>query len=194
MADAKYFELVRHPPNVRWVEVMHVANVTPLMRRVTFGGPELAGFISLAPEDHIKVPPETRAIAVLAVGGEEEQQPLAGATPPVVEWVFRSTPAASVAESYRSALARVLPAEGSGFAWLAGEASEVRAAYDELVRARGFDKHASKRLGTGNAASPTTITTRRSHDTSAALKAIRRPYAAGGGPESIDFLELFIPN
>lgn len=242
------FQLVRHPLEIRRLEVVQVHELTPMMRRITLGGSALQGFTSLAPEDHIKVffpapgqdepvvpvlgphglvppqdgkpivrdysvrrfdaarslleidfflhedggpasswaaqaavgqrlaiggprgsrvlvprfdwqlfvgdetalpqigrrieelPAETRAIAVIAVNGEREQQSWLSAAPLVVEWVHRPAPTASVAEAYRASLARLLPVEGNGFAWLAGEASEVRAAHDELVRVRGFDK------------------------------------------------------
>jgi len=92
--DERYFQLIMHP--LRHLEVVKVTELTPMMRRITLGGPELEGFISLAPEDHIKV--------------------------------------------FFVALRKVLPDTGSGFAWLAGEASEVRAALDKLVKVHRFDK------------------------------------------------------
>jgi NADPH-dependent ferric siderophore reductase len=49
------FELVRHPLVARLLEVTAVRAVTPRMVRVTLGGPELEGFVSLAPEDHVKL-------------------------------------------------------------------------------------------------------------------------------------------
>lgn len=244
--DKKFFRLEKHPLKVRHMEVVQVAQLTPGMRRVTFGGADLAGFTSLAPEDHIKVffpaegqerpvvpvigplgiplplngkplardytvrrfdaarclldidfflhgdagvaarwaaqaapgqqlalagprgsfvltekfdwqlfigdetalpeiarriedlPGDTRAIAVLAVDDAHEQQPLISDARLQVEWLHRKTLAGSVADAYVAALTRVLPSEGRGFIWLAGEASEVRTVYNDLVRVRGI--------------------------------------------------------
>ena len=46
---------VTHEIKRRRLEVLRVVDITPRMRRVTFGGPELAGFISLGSDDHIKL-------------------------------------------------------------------------------------------------------------------------------------------
>jgi len=46
---------VRHEIVVRTLQVRAVANVTPHMRRVTLTGADLAGFVSPAPDDHVKL-------------------------------------------------------------------------------------------------------------------------------------------
>ena len=46
---------VTHEIKRRRLEVLRVVDITPRMRRVTLGGPELAGFISLGSDDHIKL-------------------------------------------------------------------------------------------------------------------------------------------
>nr|WP_314467488.1 siderophore-interacting protein [uncultured Novosphingobium sp.] len=46
---------VRHELHRRTLVVSRVENVTPNMLRLTLSGDELAGFTSLAPDDHIKV-------------------------------------------------------------------------------------------------------------------------------------------
>ncbi len=46
---------VRHEPRYRMLEVQAVHDLTPRMRRVVLGGPELAGFVSLGAGDHVKV-------------------------------------------------------------------------------------------------------------------------------------------
>ncbi|MGY0559231.1 MULTISPECIES: siderophore-interacting protein [unclassified Luteimonas] len=46
---------VRHPLVFRRVEVREVIDLTPHMRRIVVGGPELEGFHSASPDDHIKV-------------------------------------------------------------------------------------------------------------------------------------------
>lgn len=53
--DKKSFRLVRHPLKVRMLEVLETREITPKMRRISLGGPELEGFTSLAPEDHVKL-------------------------------------------------------------------------------------------------------------------------------------------
>lgn len=46
---------VRHPIVFRRVEVREVVDLSPHMRRIVVAGPELDGFHSAAPDDHIKV-------------------------------------------------------------------------------------------------------------------------------------------
>ncbi|KAA5838991.1 siderophore-interacting protein [Pseudomonas chlororaphis] len=46
---------VSHEIKRRRLEVLRVVDLTPRMRRITLGGPELAGFISLGSDDHIKL-------------------------------------------------------------------------------------------------------------------------------------------
>lgn len=44
---------VTHEIKRRRLQVLRVVDITPRMRRVTLGGPELAGFVSLGSDDHI---------------------------------------------------------------------------------------------------------------------------------------------
>lgn len=46
---------ITHEIKRRRLEVLRVMDVTPRMRRVTLGGPELAGFVSLGSDDHVKL-------------------------------------------------------------------------------------------------------------------------------------------
>ncbi|WP_300632066.1 siderophore-interacting protein [Pseudomonas sp.] len=46
---------VTHEIKRRRLHVLRVVDITPRMRRITLGGPELAGFISLGSDDHIKL-------------------------------------------------------------------------------------------------------------------------------------------
>ena len=46
---------LRHPIAFRTLEVVRVERLTPHMRRVVFGGRELDGFHSAAPDDHVKL-------------------------------------------------------------------------------------------------------------------------------------------
>ncbi|MFO2466414.1 siderophore-interacting protein [Pseudomonas sp. 15FMM2] len=46
---------VTHDIKRRRLQVLRVVDITPRMRRITLGGPELAGFVSLGSDDHIKL-------------------------------------------------------------------------------------------------------------------------------------------
>ena len=46
---------IRHTLRMRRLEVARVANITPHMVRVTLRGDDLAGFVSSAPDDHVKL-------------------------------------------------------------------------------------------------------------------------------------------
>lgn len=54
-STAKIIERVMHPTARRCLRVARVADVTPRMRRVTFTGEALEGFVSAAADDHIKL-------------------------------------------------------------------------------------------------------------------------------------------
>ncbi len=72
---------VMHEIKRRQLEVLRVTDLTPRMRRITLGGPQLAGFLSLAPDDHIKLmfprtPEEAAALPTLVLGqGDEGPKP-----------------------------------------------------------------------------------------------------------------------
>ncbi|MFE8873650.1 siderophore-interacting protein [Acetobacter persici] len=53
--DGPEIRRVRHELIKRSLEVLAVERLTPHMIRITLGGPELAGFISSSPDDHIKI-------------------------------------------------------------------------------------------------------------------------------------------
>jgi NADPH-dependent ferric siderophore reductase len=46
---------VTHEIKRRRLNVLRVVDITPRMRRITLGGPELEGFVSLGSDDHIKL-------------------------------------------------------------------------------------------------------------------------------------------
>lgn len=71
---------VNHPIRQRRLHVLRVTELTPRMRRITLGGPELAGFVSLGTDDHIKLlfgctPQEQQAIDTRNLGGEGSVRP-----------------------------------------------------------------------------------------------------------------------
>jgi len=67
---------VMHEIKRRRLQVLRVQDLTPRMRRITLGGPELAGFISLGTDDHIKLffpqtAAEQTALETLVIGTKD---------------------------------------------------------------------------------------------------------------------------
>jgi NADPH-dependent ferric siderophore reductase len=65
---------VMHEIRRRRLEVLAVTELTPRMRRITLGGAELAGFVSLGADDHVKLffardAAERQALETLVLGG-----------------------------------------------------------------------------------------------------------------------------
>ncbi|MEX0162424.1 siderophore-interacting protein [Pseudomonas brassicacearum] len=53
--DPNAIHRVTHEIKRRSLQVLRVQDLTPRMRRITVGGPELAGFVSLGTDDHVKL-------------------------------------------------------------------------------------------------------------------------------------------
>ncbi|ROM86884.1 NADPH-dependent ferric siderophore reductase [Pseudomonas brassicacearum] len=53
--DPTTIHRVNHEIKRRRLQVLRVVELTPRMRRITVGGPELAGFVSLGTDDHVKL-------------------------------------------------------------------------------------------------------------------------------------------
>lgn len=53
--SASEIHRVNHEIKRRKLQVKRVVDLTPRMRRITVGGPELAGFVSLGTDDHVKL-------------------------------------------------------------------------------------------------------------------------------------------
>ncbi|OOG82482.1 NADPH-dependent ferric siderophore reductase [Pseudomonas sp. A25(2017)] len=53
--DPNTIHRVSHEIKRRRLQVLRVQDLTPRMRRITVGGPELAGFASLGTDDHVKL-------------------------------------------------------------------------------------------------------------------------------------------
>ena len=71
---------VMHEIKRRRLQVLRVLDLTPRMRRITLGGPDLAGFISLGSDDHVKLlfPQNAEELAALehfAPGANKDQGP-----------------------------------------------------------------------------------------------------------------------
>ena len=72
---------VMHEIKRRRLQVLRVVDLTPRMRRITLGGPELAGFVSLGTDDHVKLlfpqnAAETAALEHLVLGAGKTDQPM----------------------------------------------------------------------------------------------------------------------
>jgi len=80
-ADTQTIHRVMHEIKRRRLQVLRVVDLTPRMRRITLGGPELAGFISLGTDDHVKLlfpltAAETAALETLVLGAGKTDQPM----------------------------------------------------------------------------------------------------------------------
>jgi NADPH-dependent ferric siderophore reductase len=74
-------ESVRHAMAVRRTSVSAVRPIIPSIVRITLAGPELAGFASLGPTDHVKVyfpDPVTGELTVPELGADGLQRPAGG--------------------------------------------------------------------------------------------------------------------
>lgn len=72
---------VSHEIKRRRLQVLRVVDLTPRMRRITLGGPELAGFVSLGSDDHVKLlfpqnAAEQAALETLVLGAGKDNGPL----------------------------------------------------------------------------------------------------------------------
>jgi len=72
---------VMHEIKRRRLEVLRVVDLTPRMRRITLGGPELAGFVSLGTDDHVKLlfpqnAAQQAALETLVLGAGKDNGPM----------------------------------------------------------------------------------------------------------------------
>lgn len=79
--DTQTIHRVMHEIKRRRLDVLRVVDLTPRMRRITVGGPELAGFVSLGSDDHVKLlfpqnAAETAALETLTLGAGKTDQPM----------------------------------------------------------------------------------------------------------------------
>jgi NADPH-dependent ferric siderophore reductase len=74
-------ETIDHPLAMRRAEVVAVRAVVPSIVRVTIAGPELTGFASVGPTDHVKVffpDPATGELTAPTIGDDGIQRPTSG--------------------------------------------------------------------------------------------------------------------
>lgn len=72
---------VSHELKRRRLQVLRVVDLTPRMRRITLGGPELTGFTSLGTDDHVKLlfpqtAEEQAALETLVLGAGKDSGPM----------------------------------------------------------------------------------------------------------------------
>ncbi len=77
MTQEQSIHRVMHEIKRRKLKVLRVAQLTPLMRRITLQGPELSGFISLGTDDHVKLffaqtPQEYEALESLTPASDKD--------------------------------------------------------------------------------------------------------------------------
>ena len=80
-ADTQTIHRVMHEIIRRKLEVLRVVDLTPRMRRITLGGPELAGFVSLGTDDHVKLlfpqnAEQTAALETMVLGAGKDNGPM----------------------------------------------------------------------------------------------------------------------
>jgi NADPH-dependent ferric siderophore reductase len=74
--------MVRHALERRVIEVLSTKRITPHMQRIVFGGAQLRGFVSAAPDDHVKLFfPNPEGDLVLPTMGANGPEFPAGVTP-----------------------------------------------------------------------------------------------------------------
>ena len=79
--DTQAIHRVMHEIKRRRLQVLRVIDLTPRMRRITLGGPELAGFVSLGTDDHVKLlfpqnAAEQATLDTLVLGAGKDQGPM----------------------------------------------------------------------------------------------------------------------
>ncbi|MCP1486425.1 NADPH-dependent ferric siderophore reductase [Pseudomonas fluorescens] len=79
--DTQTIHRVMHEIKRRKLEVLRVVDLTPRMRRITLGGPELAGFVSLGTDDHVKLlfpqnAEQTAALETMVLGAGKDNGPM----------------------------------------------------------------------------------------------------------------------
>jgi NADPH-dependent ferric siderophore reductase len=107
---------VRHRPRLGLMRVTDVTQISPLMRRVTFDGPVLDGFLSASPDDHVKLffPHPGQSTPDLPVPGQDGPVYLPGTTPPAMR---DYTPRRFDTATGQLTIEFVLHGEGPGASW-----------------------------------------------------------------------------
>jgi NADPH-dependent ferric siderophore reductase len=115
---------LRHAVVFRTIEVSHVETLTPHMRRVVFAGPALHGFLSAAPDDHVKLffPNRAGQIVQPAMGPNGLEYPEGIEHSPMRDY----TPRRFEADSSTLTIDFVLHGDGPASSWAAQAAPGQR--------------------------------------------------------------------
>jgi NADPH-dependent ferric siderophore reductase len=89
-------QLLRHPIAIRRLDVLRVERLTTHMQRIVLGGPQLAGFHSAAPDDHIKLffPNDAGELVLPTVGASGLEFPPGALASPMRDYTPRRHDAA----------------------------------------------------------------------------------------------------
>ena len=109
---------VMHDIKRRRLQVLRVVDITPRMRRITLGGEQLAGFISLGSDDHIKLlfPQNAAELAALqsptfTIKGEGPQPAMRDYTPRRFDLALRESGRKAIAQCYSHMIMPLASAE-----------------------------------------------------------------------------------
>ena len=106
---------LRHPVVRRQLQVLEVLDLSPHMRRIVLGGPELEGFHSASPDDHIKMffPNPDGAFVTPILGPNGPELPVGAVPSPMRDYTPRLHDAAAARWRWTSCCtAMALPAAG----------------------------------------------------------------------------------
>jgi NADPH-dependent ferric siderophore reductase len=108
-------QTLRHPVVFRSLEVKRTERLTPHMQRIVFGGEELRGFFSAAPDDHVKLffPNSAGAMVTPALGPNGPEYPPGSEPSPMRDY----TPRHYDAERNELTIDFVLHGDGPAASW-----------------------------------------------------------------------------
>ncbi|KLD74601.1 siderophore-interacting protein [Xanthomonas hyacinthi] len=135
--------LLRHPLRIRHLQVLRTQPLTPHMRRIVVGGPELDGFVSAGPDDHVKLffPNADGAFVLPTLTDNGPVYPADAAPSPVRDYTPRHYDAAA----RELTLDFVLHGDGPACRWAAqanlGDALVVGGPRGSFVAAADYDAY-----------------------------------------------------
>lgn len=135
--------MLRHPLKLRQLQVLRTQPLTPHMRRIVVGGPELEGFVSASPDDHVKLffPNADGAIVVPTLTADGPVYPPGALPSPARDY----TPRHYDAQAQELTLDFVLHGDGPACRWAAranpGDPLAVGGPRGSFVAADDFDHY-----------------------------------------------------